>query len=422
MAGRVKDANLESRTARGRLKRGRNVHWKSLVPGRVALGYQVWKAARDGRWILRRYIGDDKYRSETLGRADDRDPADGVHILSYEQADAKARSAVDIPAAKTRNLTVRQAVERYIEHKQHEGKDTRDSETRAAVHIYPDLGDLIVSELTTERLQRWLSNMADAPAQSRPKDNKPKYRAAPVTDEDMRRRRNTANRVLGILRAALNLADDEHDEITNRKVWSGGRLKPFRGVNTARLRYLNVAESQRLVNACDPDLRALVRAALETGARYGELGRLLVQDFNADAGTVFFQKTKPGKSRHVVLTEEGAEFFRQHCAGRAGGELMFTHNGSQWGKSDQARPMREVCKHARITPSITIHGMRHTWASLAVMAGTPLMVVARQLGHKDTRMVELHYGHLAPDYITDAIRAGAPRYGIKSDAKVTPFK
>jgi hypothetical protein len=32
------------------------------------------------------------------------------------------------------------------------------------------------------------------------------------------------------------------------------------------------------------------------------------------------------------------------------------------------------------------------------------------------------YGHLAPDYITDAIRAGAPRLGIKSDKKVVPLK
>ena len=141
MAGRVKDANLESRTARGRLKRGRNPHWKSLVPGRVALGYQIWKRDRDGRWILRRYIGDEKYRSETLGRADDADAADGVHVLSFEQADAKARAAEDIPAVKTR-LTVRQVVEHYIEKStSHKGKHTRDIETRAAAHIYPDLGD-----------------------------------------------------------------------------------------------------------------------------------------------------------------------------------------------------------------------------------------------------------------------------------------
>jgi hypothetical protein len=36
----------------------------------------------------------------------------------------------------------------------------------------------------------------------------------------------------------------------------------------------------------------------------------------------------------------------------------------------------------------------------------------------DTRMVEKHYGHLAPSYIADAIRAGAPRFGFKPDPKL----
>ena len=60
---------------------------------------------------------------------------------------------------------------------------------------------------------------------------------------------------------------------------------------------------------------------------------------------------------------------------------------------------------------MSFHILRHSWASLAVMAGVPLLVVAKNLGHADTRMVEKHYGHLAPSYIADAIRAGAPRFG-----------
>jgi hypothetical protein len=47
------------------------------------------------------------------------------------------------------------------------------------------------------------------------------------------------------------------------------------------------------------------------------------------------------------------------------------------------------------------------------MNGVPLMIVAKNLGHNDTRMVEKHYGHLAPSYEASAIRAGAPRFGFK---------
>jgi integrase len=60
--------------------------------------------------------------------------------------------------------------------------------------------------------------------------------------------------------------------------------------------------------------------------------------------------------------------------------------------------------------------LRHTWASLSVMSGVPLLVVAKNLGHADTRMVERHYGHLAPSYIADAIRAG--KFGFTPDPKI----
>jgi len=285
------------------------------------------------------------------------------------------------------------------------------------VHILPSLGDLVVTELTAEQLRKWLATMAAAPAQSRPKNGKARFKAAPTTDEGIRARRATANRVLTMLKAALNHAYDE-GHVENRDAW-GRKLKPFKNVEVARVRYLSIAEAERLINASDPDFRPLVRAALETGARYGELVRLEVQDFNPDAGTVAIRRSKTGKVRHIVLTDDGTAFFRQHCAGRGGHELIFVRaSGAAWKRSDQGRPMTDAVARAKITPAITFHGLRHTWASLAAMNGVPLMVVAKNLGHVDTAMVEKHYGHLAPSFIADAIRAGAPRFAGASNTAI----
>jgi integrase len=97
---------------------------------------------------------------------------------------------------------------------------------------------------------------------------------------------------------------------------------------------------------------------------------------------------------------------------------MFTHSdGTAWKRSDQSRPMQAACTNARIEPTVGFHQLRHTWASHAVMAGVPLMVVAKNLGHVDTKMVEKHYGHLAPSYVNEAIRTHAPNYGIATDKK-----
>ena len=131
--------------------------------------------------------------------------------------------------------------------------------------------------------------------------------------------------------------------------------------------------------------------ALIFGGGRGSVGRDAkeVSDFNADAGRLAIRQSKSGKPRHVVLTQEGAAFFGQCTAGRAGSESMFRRDdGSAWARSDQHRPMKEACANGKIRPAISFHILRHTWASLAVMAGVPLMVVAKNLGHRDTRMVE----------------------------------
>ena len=52
------------------------------------------------------------------------------------------------------------------------------------------------------------------------------------------------------------------------------------------------------------------------------------------------------------------------------------------------------------------------------MNGVPLLIVAKNLGHTDTRMVEKHYAHLASDHIAEAIKAGAPKFGLVRERKV----
>ena len=258
MTGTVKHARLESRTARSRLKRGRQPHWQALEPGRVHLGWQCWKGDAAGRWVLRRYIGNRKYRTTALGLADGAAEANGIQVLSFEQAAAKARAMVANPnGGKIERLTVRQALSRYIEYKRERGQPVRDIVSRGTVHILPELGDLVVAQLTVEQMRKWLATMAAAPAQRRPKAGRPQFRAAPTTDEGIRARRATANRVLAMLKAALNHAYDE-GHVENRDAWAR-KLKPFRNVEVARVRYLSIAEAERLINASDPDFLPLVR-------------------------------------------------------------------------------------------------------------------------------------------------------------------
>jgi integrase len=424
MPRQIRDSSLETRTARSRLKVQHKPYFRLIEPG-LHIGFRKLTSG-PGAWVVRRYKGDGVYSVENLRTphgalvlADDFEEPNGVTVLSFAQAQQQAARIKQVKSDHAVGpYTVAAAMEDYFTYLAADGRAAHsiyDGRRRDQAFIRPALGNVRLSALTTERLRRWRDELARAAPRLRTsKGDDQKHREPASTDDARRARRATANRTWTILRAALNHAFRD-GKIESDLAWR--KVKPFRAVDAARLRYLSIPEAKRLINACDPALRPLVQAALQTGARYGELCALTVEDFNADVGAVAIRQSKSGRPRHIALTDEGRAFFERLTAGRGGAELMF----GQWRKSNQIRPMAQAVAGAKIEPRISFHGLRHTWASHAVMNGVPLLVVAKNLGHSDTRMVEKHYGHLAPSYIADAIRAGAPRFESVEPDGVIPI-
>ena len=216
-------------------------------------------------------------------------------------------------AAGRGSYTVEDALNDYLHHlESNDRSSAKGARYRAEALILPKLGHIELAKLTTDQLRTWLADIANAPSRA--------WTRSPVAADDAegrRRRRASANRVFAILQAALNRAWRE-GKVSTDTAWR--RVERFERTNRARTSYLSIEEARRLINAADPDFRQIVQAALATGARYGELCRLVVSDFNPDAGSVAIRISKTGRSRHVVLNEEGTELFRQLCAGRSGGE------------------------------------------------------------------------------------------------------
>ena len=443
MARAVRDAKLDTRSARLRLPRGPEPVWIPLAPGE-ALGYFRPTSGGAGTWRARIRLQSGKYQKAALGTADDYADADGSEVLSFGQAQAAARewyavarlaSGEDAPHRGP--FTVKDAWDLYWKDAQRRGvKALGRLDCAWRLWIEPEFGPLEVERLTQDRIERWHHAMSlEAPKVRRKKfATGPAFGAKPETEEQIRRRKVTANRVLTILRSALNFAKRKRKATGPAENWR--EVKPFERVDAARLRFLSVEEQQRLVNACDPDFRCLVQGALFTGARAGELGRLQVKDFDLQNGSVFIAKSKSGKPRHIHLTSEALEFFQEQVAAREPEALLFTHEAygdmrrvepetrkpvakvrRGWKHSDYLRRWPVACEAAKVG-AMTFHELRHTYASALVNAGVPLVFIAAQLGHTDTRMVEKHYGHLSPSALKDAIRALAPKLGIFTPGKV----
>jgi integrase len=405
----------------------REPYWTALSGG-CHVGYR--RTPKGGTWIGRyRDNATGKRHFKALGPADDIRDADGITVFSFSHAQAKAREFFDRKAREMAGdlapddgtITVEVACKAYmVDYERRGGRGGVQTQSAINSHILPALGSVAVAKLTRKRVADWVDGIANESPRVRGRKNatKPAFRKGKAGAESKRQRKSTANRVLTVLKAALNFVHGE-GRVSCRPVW--GLVKPYRAVDAARLRYLSDDEARRLVNACEPEFRDLVKAALVTGCRYGELARFMTEDLNPDAGAIRVRTSKSDKQRHVYLTDEGQTFFATLARRRKPREMLLKRpDGKAWRSSDQQRPLERACKAARLTP-LTFHELRHTYASRLVMNGAPLPVVARQLGHSDTRMVEKHYGHMAPSYIADTVRAAFGPVGFAPDKNVVPL-
>ena len=425
----VADTPMTTRAARGKLAVRPEPYWRAIEAG-VALGYR--KGSQGGAWLVRVAKAGGGYREGKLGRADDALKANGADVLDHDQARAAAvkwassarrvAAGLEAEAAKgpVKPYTVANAMADYLADMQARGaRSLATTSTASKAHIIPALGTVAVSRLTRDGVRAWHLALSTAPARRG-------GRSVNAADTDApRRRQATANRVLTILKAALNHAREEGCAACPDDAWRAA--KPFKGADAPKVRYLTDAECVRLANACPPDFRALVTGALLTGCRYGELSAMRGCDLDHQAGVVTIPRSKSGKARHVVLTDEGREFFTRIALGKDGDACLFGRDTiakqatrttpavrarAAWGKSDQFRAMADACKAARIAPAVSFHVLRHTYASRLARLAVPMPVIASQLGHAGTRMTERHYAHLAPSYVADTVRAAFSSLGI----------
>src|SRR5215471_20965570 len=185
MARTIRDAALETRAARSRLKPMASPITVGWSLG-LHLGYRKPRAGA-GKWLARLNV-EGKYNYHPLGTADDFSDPDGKIILSYKQAQDAARK-VQVG----RGIgTVGDAVEAYIRSLEAEGRARASMAVlrcSADAHILPALRHVELAKLTSEQLQRWFNALARQPARVRTRSGEPQRHRARGDDADANRAR-----------------------------------------------------------------------------------------------------------------------------------------------------------------------------------------------------------------------------------------
>lgn len=396
-------ANLKTRHGRRSLPESAKLHIATLKTGH-ALGYR--KGVKGGTWIARIHDGGTRYCFQPLGAADDF--AEGVG-MSYEVAKAKAEEWFKERAAEVAGelhigpCKVAQAMESYLaDYAKRGGKDLKGARNTINAHVLPTLGNLDLAKLTHSHVKRWFDNLTVQPPRLfTAKGAEQAYRKFDPNDAGaVRRRKASANRILGVFRAALNHAHIE-GRVSSKAAWE--RIRPHKSVDVAKLRFLTVEEAKLLIQACSDDFALLVQGALYTGCRYGELTAMRIDAFQPESKTLLIPTSKSGKPRFVFLGDDAVTFFADLVERRKGERLMFVRaDGVEW-NGGQKPLMDAAVEAAGLAEGVTFHTLRHTHASWLAGKGVTELALARQLGHTSTQMTK-RYSHFSDAYMLETVQ------------------
>jgi integrase len=374
----------------GLTPRGKPYFTPTVTPG-ISLGYRRI-ADRAGSWIARVADGQSGSRQEVIGVADDLDAANGKDVLSYTQAQDKARTITR--SEPTDRVTLAAALDEYenSRDKVRDPGNVRRIRNHIAA-IAPALMTTDVAALTLRDLERFRDAIAAKP--------------------------QTVNRTLKPLWAALTRAAKRYPEqIASMNAWKNLEPLPFEHVaNNVVLSDDEVRAIVRAAYEYDPALGLLVEVGAMTGARPKQIARLQCRDLLGDRTNnprLHMPTSNKGNCKHkkthvnVPITADLAAKLRSN---RGPSEpLLLRSDGEPWSHTnphnEYQRQFQAIVARAGIANprKVTFYALRHSSITRQINARTPLHIIAARHDTSE-RMIVQHYGRDIDEH-DDGMRAG----------------
>ena len=365
---------IDSKTKRDKLAPRREPYWAPLQKG-AAVGFRKLENGT-GTWIARWRDDEGKQKYRALGEFD-----------KFDDAAKAARAWVESceQGAKTGVTTVKEVCEDYIKALRAEGRHAtaKDAEGRFARLVYGEpLARLPIDKLRATTVSKWLNEQIEDDEEA--------------DEEDVRRSKDSANRNLATLKAALNRAL-QHRIVATDAGWATVQKFPKVGARRKDA-FLSMEQRKALLAACPEDLALFVKAALLTGARPGELATLNAGDFDKQLGAL----TLTGKTgrRTVAISSAAVAFFIE--AGKdklPAAPMLATAYGQRWNKDSWKKVFKDAVAAAKLPDAVVMYALRHTAISEMILAGMDSFIVAKLAG-TSVAMIEANYGHLRHDVVT----------------------
>jgi integrase/recombinase XerD len=142
--------------------------------------------------------------------------------------------------------------------------------------------------------------------------------------------------------------------------------------------------------------RAMLSLIYACGLRRSELLNLTLKDILSDRNLLFIRQSKGKKDRVVPISSKLIDLLRDYYKAYKPKNWLF--EGQQSGEKYSERSIQLVLNHAvtkaKINKPISLHWLRHSYATHLLESGTDLRYIQELLGHSSSRTTEI-YTHVS---------------------------
>ena len=281
------------------------------------------------------------------------------------------------------------------------------------LYILPKWGGMTLRELRPDMLQEWVGQLMDGGYPAALPDGRD---SKPLSARSIR---NIMKVVLkGIFGYAVSngwIGENPVDRVTVPQIVSDDDLV----VLSVREVELLADEAEKIGKPVDG---LLVRWQAYTGCRIGESLALKVGDVDADKRRARIGRTwtddghggsmlgtpKNGKARNIAIPRFLMPQIKAQMEGMGDDDWLFraTRGGNVWTNTWRTRIWNKAVKAAGMEDAgVTIHSLRHTYASFAIAQGADVKTLQMQLGHSSPSITLNTYTALWPERLDDVADA-----------------
>ncbi len=160
---------------------------------------------------------------------------------------------------------------------------------------------------------------------------------------------------------------------------------------------LSLEEVSRIISSLSNlKHKALLILVYSGGLRVSDAVKLKVNDIDSERGLLYIRYAKGRKDRYTILSDKAIEYLRKYWKEYKPADWLFPGEKSETHISTRtaAKVFKNACCKAKIQKDVSIHSLRHSFATHLLETGVDLRYIQELLGHKSVKTTEI-YTHVS---------------------------